>query len=150
MSETVRATRCHSGGSTHEEVWTGLQWLPRYARTCTVRSDASWVMVAWDLPPTHPHQTEWQTDTCENITFPQLHWWAVNMKMPNARIYINFVNASKTATLVLIRIWMITSFMLMSPSHKLQKKNFTSRTLSSADWMFFHDFVNTKYIQKCL
>ena len=41
------------GGSSHEEVWTGLQWLPRYLRTCTVRSNASWVMVAWDLPP-HP------------------------------------------------------------------------------------------------
>ena len=39
---------------------------------CTVRSNASWVMVAWGHFP-----VDRQTDTNKNITFPQLRWWAV-------------------------------------------------------------------------
>ena len=57
-----------------------------------------------DLPPTAPPWTyppktypplnipasgghHWkQTDTCENITFPQLRWWAVTINMKNSKI----------------------------------------------------------------
>ena len=39
---------------------------------CMVRSNASWVMVAWDRLPLSR-----MTDMSENITFPQLRWRAV-------------------------------------------------------------------------
>ena len=43
--------------------------------SCTMRSNASRVMVTWGPPsPSHPYD---QTDTSENITFPQLRWRAV-------------------------------------------------------------------------
>ena len=41
---------------------------------CTMRVNASWVMDIWD-----PLWTEWQTDTCKNITFPQLPGRAVKI-----------------------------------------------------------------------
>ena len=72
-----------------KQIWTGLQWCPPdvtsrgRGSTCpmsgerwgcgvpyTVRSNASWVMVTTG-PPNR------MTDTCENITFPQLHHWLV-------------------------------------------------------------------------
>ena len=87
-------------GSSSEQVGTGLQsWPPDVTskgcgrvllgpctegepgpgscswELCTVKSNASWVMVTWE-----PHPcgwTDWQTRTTENITFPQLRWWAV-------------------------------------------------------------------------
>ena len=37
-----------------------------WAVPCTVRSNASWVVVTWGPPG--------QTDTTENIIFPQLRW----------------------------------------------------------------------------
>ena len=48
-------------------------------------SEADTPIACWDTPPpiacwdTHPHPlwTEWQTDGCKNITFPQLRLWAV-------------------------------------------------------------------------
>ena len=39
----------------------------------TVRPNASWAIMTWEPPS----WTEWQKDTCENITFPQFLWWAV-------------------------------------------------------------------------
>ena len=39
---------------------------------CTVRSNASWVMVTWG--PHVDRQTGWQTDVYENITVLQLHY----------------------------------------------------------------------------
>ena len=39
-----------------------------------MRSNASWVMVTWDPPPSFE-----QTDACDNITFPQLHLRTVNI-----------------------------------------------------------------------
>ena len=41
--------------------------------TCTMRPTASWVLVTWD-------PLNRKTDTCENITFPQLHWRAVKIR----------------------------------------------------------------------
>ena len=43
--------------------------------SCTVKSNASWVMVTWGT-------SFEQTYTNENITFPQLHWWAVTIYYP--------------------------------------------------------------------
>ena len=49
-------------------VWGGRQV------SCTVRSNASGLMVTWRLlPPVRPNR---QTDTGENLTFPQLRWKA--------------------------------------------------------------------------
>ena len=77
-------------------------------------------MVAWDLPlPTPPDRVTDRYLWKHYLPATSL----VGGKYENAKCaHINFVNASKTATLVLIRIWMITSFMFTSPSHKLQKK----------------------------
>ena len=41
--------------------------------TCTMRPTASWVLVTWD-------PLNRKTDTCENITFPRLHWRAVKIR----------------------------------------------------------------------
>ena len=46
--------------------------------SCTLRSNASWVMVTWYPPP----PTEWQTDKTESITFPQLRCRAVIITIP--------------------------------------------------------------------
>ena len=90
----------------NEYVWTDLQWCPpdvtnrrslysevhvhrgvpstvrchvqgeakvrAMGEGCTQRSNGSCVMVTWD-----PTWIEWQKDTCENITFPLLHWRVV-------------------------------------------------------------------------
>ena len=41
---------------------------------CTLRFNPSWVMVTWGPPPLNR-----MTDTCENITFPKLHWWVIKI-----------------------------------------------------------------------
>ena len=56
---------------------------------CSVRSNASWIMVTKD-----PSSVNRQTDTTENVTFLQLRWWAVNIVQPSTPVtdrYINFV-----------------------------------------------------------
>ena len=77
-------------GSSGEQVWTSLQyWSPDvtsrgflYSEVpcghCMVRSNASRVIVTWD-PLWREWQTDRQTDTTENITFPQLRWRAVKI-----------------------------------------------------------------------
>ena len=88
----VSATNLSTMGP--EQVWTGLQWWladdtswgcgqrdPRFdvqgveagvrageGRTCTVRSNASRIIVTQGTPVNR------QTETRENITFPQLRW----------------------------------------------------------------------------
>ena len=46
--------------------------MPGPGDPCTEMSNASWVMVTWDLPPVGRH-----THTSKNITFLQLRWWMV-------------------------------------------------------------------------
>ena len=87
----------------NDQVWKGLQWwqpdvtsraIPSLMATagrslgsflrgggraratpCTVRSNASWVILTWDsLPPVGR-----QTHNCENITFLKLRWRAVTI-----------------------------------------------------------------------
>ena len=53
--------------------------------TCVVRSNTSWVMVTWEPSPCA--QNDWQTDTIENITFPQLRWWVVTRVTIFRRLY---------------------------------------------------------------
>ena len=65
------------GGFWSEQVLTGLQWWPHMspaAGSCTVKFNASWVMVTWD-----PHPCE-QTDTSENSTFLHLRWLPVKIQ----------------------------------------------------------------------
>ena len=62
--------------------WAGRGWVPMldvlgrvrlgdWVRGCTMRSNASWAMVAWGLPCEQTDRHKW------NITFQQLRWRAV-------------------------------------------------------------------------
>ena len=39
--------------------------------------------------------TDWWADTIENITFPQLHWWAVMKCLKSCRFHIICVHTSR-------------------------------------------------------
>ena len=102
VSVSVATTRCHRGGvrSPNEKFWTGLQWSPpdvqmslaggRSQVWCGGRGGGRFPgLMSREGLPTMRHIswcTEWLvTDTCENITFPQLRWRAVNIPCLSVR-----------------------------------------------------------------
>ena len=59
-------------------VWKGV----RPGGACTMRSNASWVMVTWDSPSPTLYPTWTDRYTCENITFPQRHCTKYQCNLP--------------------------------------------------------------------
>ena len=94
------ATRCHyqglgSGGSmsdVHGGARGSYVWCPggRVRGACTTRSNASWVMATWGPPPWTDRLTDGRTNIYENITFPQLRWRALKIKLHRTSKLRNF------------------------------------------------------------
>ena len=107
------------GGSSSEQVWTDLQswppgvtsraWGPVRGAKVLYRTEvvalysAVHCIVVYSHKGALPPRIEWQTDTCENITFPQLRW----------RVIISIKNALSTSVYcsrVKVHLWQISGY----------------------------------------
>ena len=74
----VMATRCHQQGGqgvAMSDVCSWGQGCWELGRGRQLYTEVQCIMGNGHMGPSA--WTEWQTDTCENITFPQLHWRVV-------------------------------------------------------------------------